>query len=73
MAGTAERVSIGFSGGQVVEVKLDDSKLKELRKAVEKGEGWLDLDADEGAVAIDLGQVVFIRSATTPHRIGFTG
>jgi hypothetical protein len=73
MAGTAERVSIGFSGGQVVEVKLDDSKLRELRKALEKAEGWIDLEADEGMVAIDLRQVVFVRSATTPHRIGFTG
>ena len=70
---TAERVSIGFSGGQVVEVRIDNSKLKDLRKAVEKGEGWLDLDAEEGMVAIDLGQVVFIRSATSPQKIGFGG
>jgi hypothetical protein len=70
---SAERVSIGFSGGQVVEVKLDDSQLRDLRKALEKGDGWLDLDADEGMVAIDLSQVVFLRSATTPQRIGFGG
>jgi hypothetical protein len=70
---SAERVSIGFSGGQVVEVKIDDGKLKDLRKALERPEGWLDLDADEGMVSIDLSQVVFIRSATTPQRIGFGG
>jgi hypothetical protein len=70
---SAERVSIGFSGGQVVEVRIDDGKLKDLRKALEKGDGWLDLDAEEGMVAIDLSQVVFIRSATTPQRIGFGG
>ena len=70
---SAERVSIGFSGGQVVEVKIDDGKLKDLRKALEKGDGWLDLDAEEGMVSIDLGQVVFIRSATTPQKIGFGG
>lgn len=70
---SAERVSIGFSGGQIVEVKIDDGNLKELRKALEKGEGWLDLAAEEGMVSIDLGQVVFIRSATTPSRIGFGG
>ena len=70
---SAERVSIGFSGGQVVEVRIDDGKLKDLRKALEKGDGWLDLDADEGMVAIDLGQVVFIRSATSTQRIGFGG
>ena len=70
---SAERVSIGFSGGQVVEVRIDDGKLKDLRKALEKGDGWLDLDAEEGMVAIDLTQVVFLRSATTPQRIGFGG
>ena len=70
---SAERVSIGFSGGQVVEVRIDDGKLKDLRKALEKGDGWLDLDAEEGMVSIDLGQVVFIRSATTPQKIGFSG
>jgi hypothetical protein len=70
---SAERVSIGFSGGQVVEVRIDDGKLKDLRKALENADGWLDLDAEEGMVSIDLGQVVFIRSATTPQRIGFSG
>jgi hypothetical protein len=70
---SAERVSIGFSGGQVVEVRIDDGKLKDLRRALEKKEGWLDLDAEEGMVSIDLSQVVFLRSATTPQRIGFGG
>ena len=70
---TAERVSIGFEGGQVVEVRIDDGKLKDLRKSVEKGEGWLDLDAEEGMVAIDVRKVVFIRSATSPQKIGFGG
>jgi hypothetical protein len=70
---SAERVSIGFSGGQVVEVRIDDGRLKDLRKALEKGDGWLDIEAEEGAVSIDLSQVVFIRSATTPGKIGFSG
>ena len=70
---SAERVSIGFAGGQVVEVRIDDGKLKDLRKALEKQDGWLDLDAEEGMVSIDLSQVVFLRSATTPQRIGFGG
>ena len=70
---TAERVSIGFDGGQVVEVRIDDGKLKDLRRSLEKGDGWLDLDAEEGMVAIDLSKVVFIRSATSPQKIGFGG
>jgi len=69
----AERVSIGFSGGGVVEVRIDNAKLKDLRKALEKGDGWYDIDAEEGMVAVDVSQVVFLRSATTPQRIGFGG
>jgi hypothetical protein len=70
---SAERVSIGFNGGQIVEVRIDDGKLKDLRKALEKADGWLDLDAEEGMISIDLKEVVFIRSATTPQKVGFGG
>ena len=69
----AEKVSIGFNGGQVVELKMTGDKLKELRKALEKAEGWLDLDTDDGNVSIDLAQVCFLRSASTPRSVGFGG
>lgn len=69
----AERVSIGFSGGQVVEVKLEDDKLRDLRKALDKADGWADLDTEEGLVSVDLREIVFVRSAATPHSIGFGG
>jgi hypothetical protein len=69
----AERVSIGFSGGQVVEVKLEDAKLRDLRKALDKADGWADLDTEEGVVSVDLREVVFMRSAAAPHSIGFGG
>ena len=70
---SAEKVSIGFSAGGMVEVRIDEAKLKDLRKALDKGDGWFDIEAEEGFVAVDLRQVVFIRSATTPQRIGFGG
>ncbi|MGH2922878.1 MAG: hypothetical protein ACRDKH_02470 [Solirubrobacterales bacterium] len=70
---TPERVSIGFNGGQVVEVKVTPDKLKELRKALDQAEGWLDLDTEDGNVSIDLAQVCFLRSASTPQSIGFGG
>ena len=43
----AERVEIGFEGGQVVAVRLDDGELKDLRKQLEKG-GWHDLEQRRG-------------------------
>jgi hypothetical protein len=70
MAGAA-RVSIGFSGGQVVEVKISDDNLKKLRGALDKADGWADLETEDGTVSIDLRQVVFVRGAATTASIGF--
>lgn len=69
----AERVSIGFSGGGVVEVKITAAKLKELRKALDSPEGFTDLETDDGVVAINLGEVVFLRSSAASQSIGFGG
>lgn len=69
----AARVSIGFAGGQVVEVKITDAKLKELRSALDKADGWADLETEDGTVSIDLRQVVFIRGAAAASSIGFGG
>ena len=70
MAGAA-RVSIGFAGGQVVEVRITDDKLKGLRKALDTADGWTDLETEDGTVSIDLRQVVFIRGAAAAASIGF--
>jgi hypothetical protein len=67
------RVEIGFSGGQVVAVRISDEKLTDLRKALDKADGWSDLETEDGTVALDLREVVFVRGAPGEHRIGFTG
>jgi hypothetical protein len=67
----AARVSIGFSGGQVVEVRITDDKLKDLRKALEEADGWTDIETEDGTVSVDLSQVVFIRGAAAAASIGF--
>jgi hypothetical protein len=69
----AGRVEIGFSGGQVVAVRLSDEKVKDLRKALDKADGWFDLETEDGEVGLDLREVVFVRGAPGEHRIGFTG
>jgi hypothetical protein len=73
MASDARRVEIGFDGGQVVSVRLDDAAFAELRKAVEGADGWRDLETAEGTFAVDLAKVVFIRAAGGSHAIGFAG
>ena len=66
----AQRVEIGFEGGQVVSVRLTDDELVDLRKQVEKG-GWHDLHTEDGVISIDLGKVAFMRIASGNSRVGF--
>lgn len=68
-----ERVSIGFGGGGVVEVKITAAELKELRKALDSPEGFTDLETEDGTVTVNLGEVIFLRSSAASQGIGFGG
>ena len=68
---TADRVEIGFDGGQVLAVRLSQKALDDLRKALDKGGGWHDISTEDGDLAVDLDQVIFVRVAAPEHRIGF--
>jgi hypothetical protein len=67
-----KRIEIGFGGGQVMSVRLDDEALNGLRKSLGK-DGWHSLESEDGPVSLDLSEVVFVREAAGPHSIGFTG
>lgn len=67
----AQRVEIGFEGGQVISVRITEGDLKELRKQLEKG-GWHDLHTEDGVVAVYLGKVAFLRIESGEHRVGFS-
>jgi hypothetical protein len=73
MATDLKRVEIGFGGGQVVSVRIADEALASLRREVESGNGWHDLETEDGTVALQLSKVVFVRIAGAPHTIGFSG
>jgi hypothetical protein len=66
----AQRVEIGFEGGQVISARLTDDDLKDLRKQLEKG-GWHDLRTEDGVLAVYLGKVAFLRIESGDHRVGF--
>jgi hypothetical protein len=67
----AQRVEIGFEGGQVVSVRMTDETLKDLRRQVEKG-GWYDLETADGVLAVYLGKVAFLRIDTGGQSVGFS-
>jgi hypothetical protein len=66
----AQRVEIGFEGGQVISARLSESDLKDLRSRLEQG-GWHDLPTVDGTIALYLGKVQFLRVDSGGHRVGF--
>jgi hypothetical protein len=67
----AQKVEIGFEGGQVVSVRLTEGELKELRKQVEKG-GWHDVRTEDGVLALYVGKIAFLRIDSGVHKVGFS-
>ena len=68
---TARRAAIGFQGGQVLALRLSEEQLADLRKALSNGTGWREVEATDGAVVLDLQQVVYLRVESDEGRVGF--
>ena len=70
---SARRAAIGFThGGQVLSLRLADEELESLRKALQENrDGWHEVEATDGAVLVDLGQVAYLRVESGEHRVGF--
>ena len=70
---SARRAALGFTGGgQVLSLRLADDQLTALRKALQDGkERWYEVEATDGAVLVDLGQVSYLRVESGEHRVGF--
>ena len=62
MASDLKRVEIGFGPGQVVSVRIADEALATLRREIEAGEGWHDLETEDGTVALQLSKVPSYRA-----------
>ena len=68
----ARRGAVGFQGGQVLSIRVPEAELEKLRAALREGkERWHEVEAADGAVLVDLGQVVYLRVESDEHRIGF--
>ena len=67
------RAALGFTGnGQVLSLRLADDQLEALRKALQDGtQRWYEVEATDGAVLVDLGQVAYLRVESGEHRVGF--
>ena len=64
---------VGFQGGQVLSLRLSEDGARPAcaRRSSEGRERWHEVEAADGAVLVDLGQVVYLRVESDEHRIGF--
>ena len=68
----ARRTALGFQGGQVLSLRLPEEVLESLRSTLREGKDrWVEVEAADGAVLIDVGQVVYLRVESDEQRIGF--
>jgi hypothetical protein len=65
----AEKVTIGFFGGGL-SLRISSAQLDTLLKKLPDG-GWIDVEADDGTSRINLGQVLYVRTERSEHRVGF--
>ena len=49
---------------------MSDEQLTNLNKAL-GGEGWHELDAEDGSVRLNLAHVLWVRAENDEHRVGF--
>ena len=56
----------------MLSLRLPEEVLDQLRKTLKEGkERWVEVEAADGAVLVDVGQVVYLRVESDEHRIGF--
>ena len=65
-----QRVTIGFNGSQVLGVRLEESDLNDLLKALGTDE-WHDLTVDDGTIRLNLAEILYVRTNLDEHKVGF--
>lgn len=70
MAPAVRRLNIGFHGGQVLALRMDNDQLEALQRALGSS-GWHELSSEDGPVRLDLSQVVYVQVEGHEQRVGF--
>jgi hypothetical protein len=70
---SARRAAVGFkNSSNLLSLRLAEEQLDALRKALQDGRGgFLEVEATDGAVLVDLAEVAYLRVESGEHRVGF--
>jgi hypothetical protein len=73
MTDPAQRIDIGFQGGQVLPCRVSKESYQGLRKALgdSSADRWYELETQDSEVALDLSQIVYVRLDTEGQKVGF--
>jgi hypothetical protein len=66
----AQRISIGFQASPPLALRVTDKELDRLNQAL-GGEGWHEIEAEDGSVRMNLTHVLWVRTESDEHRVGF--
>jgi hypothetical protein len=70
MASGTRRISVGFKGGQVLSLRVDEKQWQTLGDAL-GGEGWLEVESDDGPVRVNLAQIAYVSADSNEPHVGF--
>jgi hypothetical protein len=66
----AQRISIGFQASPPLAARVSDDELARLSGAL-GGEGWHDVEAEDGSIRLNLQHVLWLRVEKDEQRVGF--
>ena len=67
---TNRHISIGFQASMPISLRVAQDELDKLLGAL-GGEGWHDVEGDDGTVRLSLANVLWVRADREEHRVGF--
>jgi hypothetical protein len=65
------RVDVGFKAGAILSIRLQEDQYKRLHDGIGGSDRWLDLDAEDATITVDLAEVIYVRLDTERGRVGF--
>ncbi len=63
-------ISIGFQASMPIALRVSQEELDKLLGAL-GSDGWHDVQGDDGAVRLNLANVLWVRADREEHRVGF--
>ncbi len=67
----AQKITIGFHGGQTLAARVTPAELSKLREVLGKTGGWHELAAADGVIVLDLTRIDYLLIDQDEHRVGF--